>query len=278
MRLIGTILGTLLLLLSVGRSSPGDSATYQFDELVGAPIAVPWNPPLLFPFNHGAVFDHISNITFSISGQMSSHSWLLCDVSGGCSDTPHVFDTWGISVYKPGPNGSAGAYFEADSTISLDLPLRVPGGGTNWENLESGELSLNIRPIPEGAILGIYYWQLISPPVVTLSEAQVTFEGTISSLGMPDYNGDGFVSAADYTVWRNTLGATGTGLPADGDGNHTVDFRDYNRWKSYLAQNGGGGASLSSSAVPEPATLGMIAVGVLAMLCGRWRATARRAR
>ena len=32
-----------------------------------------------------------------------------------------------------------------------------------------------------------------------------------------DYNGDGVVDAADYTVWRDTFGQTGADLAADGD-------------------------------------------------------------
>jgi hypothetical protein len=41
-----------------------------------------------------------------------------------------------------------------------------------------------------------------------------------------DYNGNGIVDAADYTVWRDSLGQTGTGLAADGDGNGVVDQAD----------------------------------------------------
>ena len=32
-----------------------------------------------------------------------------------------------------------------------------------------------------------------------------------------DYNANGVVDAADYTVWRDSLGQTGMGLAADGD-------------------------------------------------------------
>ncbi|MEX2168913.1 MAG: hypothetical protein WD851_06365 [Pirellulales bacterium] len=44
-----------------------------------------------------------------------------------------------------------------------------------------------------------------------------------------DYNGDGTVNAADYTVWQNTLHST-TDLRADGDDNGTVQQADYNVW------------------------------------------------
>lgn len=70
-----------------------------------------------------------------------------------------------------------------------------------------------------------------------------------------DFNGDTMVDIEDYTIWRDTLGATGL-TPydlgdANGDGN--VTEADYNAWRSEF----GSVAGLSSepSTVPEPASL-----------------------
>lgn len=68
-----------------------------------------------------------------------------------------------------------------------------------------------------------------------------------------DYNADGIVDAADYTVWRDNLGATEDGnvLNGNGDGG-TVDASDYDLWRQNF------GASLSplskanTNEVPEP--------------------------
>lgn len=60
-----------------------------------------------------------------------------------------------------------------------------------------------------------------------------------------DYNLDGTVNAADYTVWRDSLGQTGADLPADGDNSGTVDTSDYMLWRNNF------GASLP----PAPAAL-----------------------
>ncbi len=49
-----------------------------------------------------------------------------------------------------------------------------------------------------------------------------------------DFNGDMMVDAADYTVWRNSVGQTGNGLPADADGNGVVDGADYLVWKDHF--------------------------------------------
>lgn len=78
-----------------------------------------------------------------------------------------------------------------------------------------------------------------------------------------DYNGDGVVNAADYTIWRDNLGAmVASGTGADGSGNGTVDQADYDEWRSNfgeMALGSGGGA-----AVPEPASVVLLLLGVLA--------------
>ena len=72
-----------------------------------------------------------------------------------------------------------------------------------------------------------------------------------------DYNGDGNVDAADYTVWRNSLGST-INLAADGDGSGTIDAGDYDLWKSRFGETavvgtgpGPAGASISYAAAPS---------------------------
>jgi hypothetical protein len=62
-----------------------------------------------------------------------------------------------------------------------------------------------------------------------------------------DYNANGSVDAADYVVWRNTLGST-TLLAADGSGpstgvpNGVVDSFDYTFWQSRFGEVSGSGA------------------------------------
>ncbi len=77
-----------------------------------------------------------------------------------------------------------------------------------------------------------------------------------------DYNQNGVVDAADYVVWRNTLGQMGAGLVADGNNNVEVDAGDYDVWRAHFGQIAGGGAGIHAnspgeSAVPEPAAAGL---------------------
>jgi murein DD-endopeptidase MepM/ murein hydrolase activator NlpD len=68
-----------------------------------------------------------------------------------------------------------------------------------------------------------------------------------------DYNRDGAVDAADYMVWRKTLGlAVSAYSGADGDGDRQITHADYLLWKAnFGAAIGIGGAV----AVPEAASI-----------------------
>ncbi|WP_425395168.1 hypothetical protein [Aeoliella sp.] len=65
-----------------------------------------------------------------------------------------------------------------------------------------------------------------------------------------DYNGDGVVNLADYTVWRNTLGAVGDDLAADGNQSGAIDPGDYDVWKQHFGASSP--ASTAHTTVPEP--------------------------
>jgi cyclophilin family peptidyl-prolyl cis-trans isomerase len=67
-----------------------------------------------------------------------------------------------------------------------------------------------------------------------------------------DYNFSGSVTAADYTLWRNSLGST-TNLAADGSGNGIVDAADYVIYRKKFGAISGAGAGTSAEFdVPEP--------------------------
>lgn len=68
-----------------------------------------------------------------------------------------------------------------------------------------------------------------------------------------DFNGDGFVDAADYTIWRDELGQSGSNLSADANRDQTITAADYQIWvDNYGSSNP---SSSLATAVPEPSTL-----------------------
>ncbi len=82
----------------------------------------------------------------------------------------------------------------------------------------------------------------------------------------PDFNGDGFVDAADYSVWRDTLGST-IDLRADANDDLRIDHLDLERWRLAFAS---GSPSLAGTAnVPEPGgfllAIGFVGIGGLLM-------------
>ena len=74
-----------------------------------------------------------------------------------------------------------------------------------------------------------------------------------------DYNGDSVVNAADYVIWRDTLGST-VDLRGDGDGNGVVTQADYLFWKVRFGNSTAGAAT---TAVPEPGTWLLVMLGLL---------------
>jgi len=70
-----------------------------------------------------------------------------------------------------------------------------------------------------------------------------------------DYNFNGTVDAADFTVWKDTNGST-SDLRADGNGDGRVDAADYDVWKSHFGQilTPGAGSSIAHN-LAEPAAI-----------------------
>jgi hypothetical protein len=77
----------------------------------------------------------------------------------------------------------------------------------------------------------------------------------------PDFNSDGIVDAGDFSVWRDSLGQTGSGLAADANGDQSIDVLDYNLWRKYFGYTLAGPVQ-SVSAAPEPSSF------LLALLAG----------
>ena len=87
-----------------------------------------------------------------------------------------------------------------------------------------------------------------------------------------DYNDDGVVDAADYTVWRNAL-AGGGSLLNETASLGTVDELDYDAWKAnYGGSLGGGGGLSATENVPELASFALVAVATIILGIGRRRA------
>ncbi len=130
---------------------------------------------------------------------------------------------------------------DSGTTNSADLELLYTEVGTS-----STEYDLNHDGIVNGADAQLLVLELVR-----------TMPG--------DYNLDGTVNAADYTVWRDSLG--NGNLVADGDFDGDVDADDYQMWAtSYgFVRSGISSSSFlqSSVSVPEPTSLMLLATFTL---------------
>jgi hypothetical protein len=150
-----------------------------------------------------------------------------------------------------------------DALVTVDLTgLNLETTGQyyeyGWDNREAG-----VGPDLQ-TLTGLTGTIQISIP--DLSVVTLLFAPVPALAG--DYNGDGTVDAADYTVWRDTLDST-TDLRADGNHNNVIDPDDFEVWKSNFGQSAGSGSTIA--AVPEPVSACLLAFGGMLMLLRRRR-------
>lgn len=105
-------------------------------------------------------------------------------------------------------------------------------------------------------------------PRLGIEEFGWTYDGwpvALRDLPTGDYNRDGRVDAADYTVWRDTLGST-TDLRADGSSARgsagRIDHSDYGVWS--LNYGADYATASTSTTVPEPTALALTAIAAIA--------------
>jgi len=133
------------------------------------------------------------------------------------------------------------------------------GAGEMFDNFDLPALAAGLK------------WELNPGAVTVLLDVVAALPG--------DYNFNGVVDAADYTVWRDSLGQNGAGLPADGNRNSMVDDLDYQVWVDHFGQtlDPGSGALGDHGAVPEPAAW-LLVLLVLQRWVGRPTLRRRRSR
>ena len=133
-------------------------------------------------------------------------------------------------------------------------PVSIDLSAASFQNLTSA-ITFQVRFYTPGVLQNIDF-------------DDITVSGTvaIAPAGLPgDFNNDGFVDAADYTVWRNHLNEPNEDNLPNGDGGG-VTLSDYEWWKQHYGTGtppGAGSGGLFASHAPEPTTL---VLGLLAAI------------
>ncbi|QDU87067.1 hypothetical protein Pla175_04220 [Pirellulimonas nuda] len=124
---------------------------------------------------------------------------------------------------------------------------------------QESHIGMGSRTLSDGGWDG---WVFESPISYTLQPNPPT--AAPAPLLPGDYNRDGALDAADYTVWRDALGQSVAtpGAGADGDHSGVVDIHDYAVWRGALAPP----SAPAGGAVPEPSSLGLLLI-----LFAAWR-------
>jgi hypothetical protein len=111
--------------------------------------------------------------------------------------------------------------------------------------------------------------------IVFFDPASTGWSRVLDGMIPGDYNQNGTVDAADFTVWRNHLGQNFT-LTNENPAAATpgiVDAEDYAFWKSHFGDIAGGGAGANTlAAIPEPATLVLLMLAATGWSVPRGRA------
>lgn len=188
------------------------------------------------------------------------------------TSTSDVLNTAGWSPLATSQSGWTASSGKADRLFEGNLlgstPLLAGGGSLS--------LGIPINPalIDDETDISLAITVLGSDAI----RGGVLFTEALTVAGIPgDFNNNGVVDLADYTVWRDNLGASAeTALSGNGDGVGGVDVGDYQLWKNSFSSSAASAAlspSVASAAVPEPASLLMFLTGMVAVaaLCNRCR-------
>jgi hypothetical protein len=142
----------------------------------------------------------------------------------------------------------------------------VPGVGAAFEVLSADSLSgTTFAGTSLPPLASTLKWELIYEPDAVIAHVVAFLTG--------DFNADGAVDAADYVVWRNSLGnaVPYAGDAADANRNGIIDLNDYGLWRFHFGEKIGAGSGAILAAVPEPAAIGLFVFVAASVLFGRRR-------
>jgi hypothetical protein len=201
-------------------------------------------------------------------------------VEGAVAEAPVIFAVTASDIdyeaaYLVDANGDGDIADGAGVYRNVVSPVLTPGVfQTISFTLDEGTIEFDAGVLPEHRVFsnglslliqfnwGAAEFGLDANNIVTVDNILMEFLPIEALPG--DYNGDGFVDAADYTVWRNHLGEeTEDAILNNGNGMGGVDSADYLVWKDNYGEPGGEGGGGLATAVPEPSAAVLMLAGIL---------------
>lgn len=189
-----------------------------------------------------------------------------------------VVDMIGLDIYTDPSSSMNGQWYDLLAHYNGRKMIALSESGTlpNAEMMDAYDVTWSYFSLWKDGFLDDFTPQQVqallnSERVITLDELPI-MPWSFSAPVLGDFNRDSVVDAADYIVWRHSLGKTGIGLAADSDLNGVVDAADYDFWRSQFGQGAMSGTEIGSStkvALPEAAASAMFLSGILAMFFHR---------
>jgi hypothetical protein len=189
------------------------------------------NPPTIASYNVALeLLDQPTGVALGLPLDMVDNKLFEAgNTYAGATDLPHT-----IRFAKDAVSPVAAS----DGGVMVRIPFMVDAGRSGTFPLRFIAGNEMTNPSAEALALELAHGSITVLPAAAL---------------VGDYNGDGLVDAADFVVWRNSFGQTGTDLPADGNANGSIDNGDYDLWRAGFGHVSP--AEAAAATIPEPATI-----------------------
>jgi hypothetical protein len=217
------------------------------------------------------VLDHALP-SFTSPSQTLSRTIDFGNVALGSGIAPVSFDLFNLNA----PSGFTAA-LDLDSVAAYGNTSAFMMDLASFTNLSAGgshafTSSFNVSAV--GSFLATYTLNLSDENLsgATNKMLTLTLKGVSRLAG--DFNNDSSVDAGDYVVWQRSLGQSVAAAydAADGDGNLMIDNADFDVWRAHYGETAPGSGQSHFAALPEPATMWLIAISA-AFVCHCLRRT-----
>lgn len=206
-------------------------------------------PTIAIPFGRRVESVWITNTTYTALSMRDGDSFAK-KFGGASGDDPDWFKATAYGIDAEGAILETSVdFYLADFRSANNAEDYIVADWTEWDlSPLSGAASLHFN----FASSDVAPWGLNTPAYFAMDDLTLNIETTPG-----DYNLDGLVDAADYTVWRDALDTTTPrrGAGADGNLSGVVDQADWSVWTDNF------GSTAAQTAIPEPATMLLIAIG-----------------